>query len=419
MLRTCLSRPVATALLVAAAALFFGCESTPTSNNSQKYMFWPQVPEVPRVQYLRSFASSEDITGKNSKFDEMLYGKDAQAGLEIQRPYGVRMHDGKIYICDASGVSVTVLDLRKKEVRLLGTKGAGQLSKPIDIAVASDGTKYVADTAKNRVFVYDVNDNYVGAMGHPDLRPVSLAIRGNELLVANIKGSKIEIYDRATGKFVSTFGSKGIEKGQLGGVFGISVDKAGNVYANDLIGCRVQKFSPDGEFLMTFGAPGRRPGTFARPKHMAVDSEGIIYVVDAAFQNVQLFNDKGQLLMDFGGPGDFPGNMDMPAGIAVHEGDLDLFQPYAHPDFKLSRVILVSNGLGPQKVTVYGLGQPLPGKSFNAQRLQFTPDRIDPTKEMIPDAPTTLPSPATAPAMPHGHMGPAGTQSGPAAPDAR
>ena len=65
-------------------------------------------------------------------------------------------------------------------------------------------------------------------------RPVSLAIRGNELLVANVKGSQIEIYDRANGKFKGTFGAKGVEQGQLGGVFGISVDKAGNVAPVDV-----------------------------------------------------------------------------------------------------------------------------------------------------------------------------------------
>src|SRR6185437_11852730 len=139
---------------------------------------------------------------------------------------------------------------------------------------------------------------------------------------------------------VRTVGGPGEGNGQLGGAIGITIDPQGNLLVNDFIGCRVQKFSPDGKFLASIGSIGDRPGNFVRPKLMAVDSTGILYVVDNAFQNVQMFNDKEQFLMFFGSAGAHPGNMNSPAGICTSDSDLDLFQQYAHPAFQLQRIVL-------------------------------------------------------------------------------
>jgi hypothetical protein len=187
---------------------------------------------------------------------------------------------------------------------------------------------------------------------------------------------------------------------------GIALDSQGDLYVNDVIGCRVQKFSHDGKLLAVIGKQGDRPGNFVRPKHMAVDRSGNLYVVDNAFQNVQMFNDQAQMLMFFGGPGPHPGCMDMPAGICVSEADLDLFAQYVHPAFELQRLVIVTNNYGPWKINIYGLGQLKPGKTvadISTGRVQGlfgltndVPGTIAPDS-LSRDTPATQPAEAGAP----------------------
>jgi hypothetical protein len=62
------------------------------------------------------------------------------------------------------------------------------------------------------------------------------------------------------------------------------------------------------------------------------------------------------MLMHFGSAGDFPGAMNLPAGICVCEDSVDLFLGQIHPGFKPKRLIVVTNQFGPDKVSLYALG---------------------------------------------------------------
>jgi hypothetical protein len=201
--------------------------------------------------------------------------------------------------------------------------------------------------------VYDAEERYSRAYGHPGFKPAALAVHGDRLYVTDMAAQRVEIFDRNTGASLGTIGTVGDEDGQFRLPLGIATDKQGNVYVVDMLRCRLQKFSPDGKFIGAVGAMGKVAGTFARPKHIAVDSDGTVYVVDAAFQNVQMFDDKFELLMHFGAAGDYPGAMSLPAGICVSEDSLDLFTDRVHPGFKPKRVIAVTNQFGPDRVALY------------------------------------------------------------------
>lgn len=327
--------------------------------------FWPPFPESPHIQFLTSYALTSDIEAKKSKFDEILYGKESSGALELKKPYGVRMYDGKIYVCDTQNTALTVFDMRKREVRLIGVSGEGKLSKPVDVAIAPDGYKYVADTQRPAIYVYDPKDRFVRVMGQSDFRPVGLAIRGNELYTTDFKNHRILVFDRRSGDLLRTIGQPGQGKGELGGPLGIAIDPEGNIYVSEIVNCRIQKFSPDGKSLKTFGNRGDQPGTFTRPKHIALDGDGNLYVVDTAFQNVQMLDKNFKPLMAFGGHGNFPGYMDLPAGVAVCDVDVDLFKEFVHPAFDAKRIVLVTNQWGDNRLAVYAMGELKPGKTVN------------------------------------------------------
>jgi hypothetical protein len=325
--------------------------------------FWPPFPEAPHVQFLTSYALTSDVEAKKSKFDEILYGKESSSSLEVKKPFGVRMHDGKIYVCDTQSTSLTVFDLRKHEVRLVGVNGEGKLGKPVDVAVAPDGFKYVADTQRPAVFVYDAQDKFVRVIGQADFRPASLAVLGNALYVCDFKNHQILVFDRHSGSLLRSIGKPGSGPGELGGPLGLAVDPEGYIYVSEIVNCRLQKFSPDGKSIRTFGNRGDQPGTFTRPKHIALDSDGNLYVVDTAFQNVQVLNKDFKPLMAFGGHGNFPGYMDLPAGVTVCETGVELFKDFIHPAFEAKRLVLVTNQWGDNRVAIYAMGELKPGKT--------------------------------------------------------
>ncbi|MBZ0171107.1 MAG: hypothetical protein K8E66_01880, partial [Phycisphaerales bacterium] len=177
------------------------------------------------------------------------------------------------------------------------------------------------------------------------------------LYVCDLESQRIVILDRRSGSLLGEFGTAGSGDGEFRVPIGVDTDRDGYVYVSDMMGCRVQKFTPDGSFLAGFGELGDYAGAFARPKQLAVDDDGIIYVVDAAFQNVQMFNDEFELLMSFGAAGNFPGALNLPVGISVTDTNIELYSDLFHPGFEPHRVIAVTNQFGPQKVSVYALGR--------------------------------------------------------------
>ena len=328
------------------------------------YAFWPDAPDEPHIQFLTAINSSNDIAErKKGGFQEMLYGGEQEQVLAVEKPYGVRMWNGRIYVCEIRNQGVTVLDLVKQQTRIMGATGRGAVKKAVDIAIAPDGTKYVVDQAESAIKVFNADERFVTAYDLPKSRPAGICLFGPYLYVTDFESGHVKILDRNYGTVLKTFGEKGGLDGQFIGPLAITADKQGCIYVTDTIRARVQKFGPDGTFMMAFGTAGNRPGNFVRPKHLAVGSDGHIHVVDAAFNNVQVFDPEGKFVGYYGSAGSHPGAMDLPAGLELIEGDLKLFEKFVHPAFQAERVVIVANQFGPQKLTVYAMGGLKSGKT--------------------------------------------------------
>lgn len=339
------------------------------------FAFWPPFPADPKVQFLRTFESSNDLVPKqHSNLEQVVFGKELEKAADINKPYGVAMHDGKIYVCDMRGKSVFIFDLKKKQTRIMGTSGAHALSHPVGVAVGDDGTVFVADNTVGAIFVFDANERYSRAIGFPKFKPSALAVHGDRLYACDLTSQLVHVFETSTGKHVGEIGSVGDEDGQFRLPVGVAVDPAGNVIAIDMMRCRLQRFSPDGKFISATGSMGDQAGMFARPKYLAADKDGIVYAVDAAFQNVQMFDDQNRMLMNFGAAGDHPGAMNQPVGICVSEEGLEYFKDFIHPGFQPKRLVLVTNQFGDAKVSVYAMGEIK--KGYTAQDLAAASAKI-------------------------------------------
>lgn len=337
------------------AALLSGC-ATQRQAQPVKPTFFPPPPDEPRIQFLTAFSSEAEL-GRKSTFADYVTGENTSAN-PLVKPYGVALHAGRIYVCDTVGATLQVFDMAKKRARYFMPVGEGKLRMPININIDADGTRYIADTGRNQVVIFDKNDGYLGAIGLQDeMRPCDVAIIGDRLYVADLKGHAVRVYGKADRKLLFVIPSDPkAEQGRLFSPTNLAVDREQKrLLVSDTGGFSVQVYDLDGKYLQTIGRQGVAPGLFARPKGVAVDRAGLTYVVDAATQVVQIFDVEGKLLLFFGQPGaSTHGELVLPAGITIDYDNVGLFKHLVAPGYQCEYVILVTSQFGSRKVNVYG-----------------------------------------------------------------
>ncbi len=168
---------------------------------------------------------------------------------------------------------------------VIGAEGLspGEFFRPRDLAVASDGSIYVADTANHRIQHISADGDVLGVWGS----------------FADVRSG-----DAPGGTFNEPWG--------------LAVGPDGNIFVADTWNHRVQWFTAEGDFLGMFGFEGlgEEPEAFWGPRDVAVDSQGRIFVSDTGNKRVKVFNSDGGFLQQFGGAGFLPGFMDEPVGLA-------------------------------------------------------------------------------------------------------
>jgi len=194
-------------------------------------------------------------------------------------PYGVAFNpkDKLIYVVEKNNNRLRVYSLDGTHVADVcaiasgwtcasGTD-AGQFNHPLDVAIDSNGSVYVADTDNNRIqkgqgdileqsFVWKTFTQ--GSPDSPDSKgtfksPGAVAVdsQGN-IYVADSGNNQIQKFDK-DGVFLTKWGKTGDGQGQFSSPGGIAVDNAGNVYVSDSGNHRIQKFNPDGQYVGKMG----------------------------------------------------------------------------------------------------------------------------------------------------------------------
>ena len=307
-------------------------------------VFWPDPPDTPRIKYVGSLQSRNDIGSPS--FREVMLGNDKVQAL--YQPMGLALSDDqqRLYVVDRAWNMVFVFDFAKGEVRSIGDQERFPLAWPVGVALDGQENVYDSDTGTRTVRVYDRNGEFVRGIGKGVLdRPTGVAVdpARQRLYVVDtgakesVEAHRVEVFD-LEGHPLQQIGRRGVADGQFNFPTFVSLDPQGHLYVVDSVNNHIQVFDPDGKFLWKFGQSGDRLGDFARPKGVAVDTFGNIYVVDSRWSNIQIFNQQGQLLMIFGGVGTYPGLLMNPTAIAIDHDN----------------TIYVSDTLG-KRVSVYRL----------------------------------------------------------------
>jgi len=218
--------------------------------------------------------------------------------------------------------------------RKWGTYGSddGQFNVPVSVAVASDGSVYVADGGNYRRRIQKFTSEGVfvsqwgkgrGEMAFSQLAnaqyrefngPSSLAVAfDGSVYVADTNRHRIEKFT-SEGVFVSKWGTRGRGDGQLQLPVGVAVAFDGSVYVADTTNHRIQKFTSEGVFVSKWGTGGSGDGEFNHPHGVAVAFDGSVYVSDRNNSRIQQFTSEGVFVSKWGtGDGEFLG----PEGVAV------------------------------------------------------------------------------------------------------
>ncbi len=343
---------------VVTAALMTGCATTPTPEpQAQGTAFYPPLPNPPRIQHLKTITGERDLGAPVSGIAKFVLGDEAKT-QQLQQPYGVGVYAGKLYVVDSRAGGLAVFDLVQQRFELLNGAPNGRMKRPINITIDSDGTKYVTDTGRDQILVFDRGDRYVDAYGEPNqFKPVATAISGDRLYVTDIQHHEVHVLEKHTGKLLFKFGSAGSKLGELFHPTNIAIGADGDVYVVETSNFRVQRFTADGKPIRIYGDFGNERGNFTRPKGIALDRNGRMYVGDSAFENVQISDGEGRLLLFFGQPGGNVEGLNLPVGISIDYENVRYFQADADPHFNIEYLIFVVSQFGLNKVDVFGYGK--------------------------------------------------------------
>jgi sugar lactone lactonase YvrE len=344
-----------TICLAIATMLTVGC-ATQRARQQKVHYFFPPPPDEPRIQYLTGFGTESELGG-HGRLADFILGGGGSFNRPILKPYGIAATKGMLYVCDTQLSSVALVDLARRRIRYLRPGGEAAMVLPANIAVDADGTRYVTDTKRDQVLMYDPADAYLGAIGsRGEMGPAGIAVSGDRLLVTDMTNHCVRVYSRATRELLFTVPRDPKDKrAKLYTPTNVAADPQGRIYVSDTGGCVAQIFDAEGNHVRTIGEQGAEPGRFVRPKGIGVDHEGRVYVVDAATAVVQVFDNEGRLLMFFGTSNTSgPAGLYLPAGLAIDYDNTDRFQRYVAPGYRIEYLILVINQFGPQKVSVFG-----------------------------------------------------------------
>jgi DNA-binding beta-propeller fold protein YncE len=177
--------------------------------------------------------------------------------------------------CAGASASINPIFQLAPSGELLKTFGAGMFVSPHKLTVDDAGNLWVADNGSHQVFKLDQNGRVVMTLGKK-----------------GVAGAGLDEFDAPTEVAVAPNGDIFVADGHSGG--GMATGNA-----------RIVKFDKNGKFIKTWGKKGMGPGEFDVPHTLAFDSRGRLFVGDRQNNRIQIFDQDGKFIaqwFQFGRP---------------------------------------------------------------------------------------------------------------------
>lgn len=219
---------------------------------------------------------------------------------------------------------------------------AARLASPHGMAVAADGTVYLADAdnyrvrriatsgiittvAGNGVFGDDGDGGPATSASLSALLSIALSPAGDVLYLADLDNNRVRQVDLASG-VITNFAGQGLAGFGFGGdggpatgamlavPEGVAVDASGNVYIGDLFNCIVRRVDAGTGIISTVAGtpvsctPGGDGGDalaahFSIPRRIALDAAGNLFVLDSGSRTVRRVDAVTNIITTIAGGG--------------------------------------------------------------------------------------------------------------------
>jgi predicted membrane-bound mannosyltransferase/DNA-binding beta-propeller fold protein YncE len=244
--------------------------------------------------------------------------------------------DGSLYVADTDNSRIQHLAPDGSLLQTWGTFAdvtvgdapGGTFNQPWGIAVGPDGSVYIADTWNHRIQKYSPDGQFVSMWGYfgqaetPDAfwgpRDVAVDAQGR-VFVTDTGNKRVVVFD-ADGNYLTQFGEFGLEIGQFDEPVGISIDPAGLVYVADTWNQRIQVFREEnGEFIPdhSWEMAAWYGQSLDNKPYITIDEQGRVFVTDPEYPRVIQFDEQGQFVRYWGNQGTGLDGFGLVNGIAV------------------------------------------------------------------------------------------------------
>lgn len=206
----------------------------------------------------------------------------------------------RVYISDIDADKVKVFDASGNHIRSIGGSGIGdgQFNGPTGIWIDNAaGRLYVCDSGNLRVQVFDLDGNFVRKYTNSSIEtPWDIVVNSAGVMyIVPDEKANVNLFDAATGDYITSIGSALGRSGALDGLFQISslaLDANDNVYVYDWYAAGdsyVKVYDPNGMMITMFGGRGTEPGQFTGSGFLHVAQNGDVIVSDTRNTRVQIF----------------------------------------------------------------------------------------------------------------------------------
>ncbi len=224
--------------------------------------------------------------------------------------------DGSVYVADTYNNRIQKFDSNGNPLLKWG-----QFSSPYGVAVSADGYVYVADTGNYRIQKFNSNGQYITNFGTAG-RPHAVATDTDGFVyVADMDNYVVKKYD-SNGTFIIQWGGPGTGDGQFSTPYSISIGPDGYVYVADVYNNRVQKFTKAGEYVTKWPV-------YANAYSVAAGPDGYIYV-GTSLNSVYKYTTSGTIIQSLG-------YIQYPYGIAVGRDAVYVASSWHHRILKLDK----------------------------------------------------------------------------------
>ena len=172
--------------------------------------------------------------------------------------------------CDGPGKGVAPIFQFDTSGKLLKNIGADIFTGPHKMSIDDEGNLWVSDNAGAQVFKLNQDGKVLLTLGKK-----------------NQKGTTEGLFDTPTDVAVSTNGDIFVADGHDGGGTAAGV-------------ARIVKFDKTGKWLKSWGKKGMGPGEFDVVHSIAIDSRGRLFVADRQNNRIQIFDQEGTFIAQWG-----------------------------------------------------------------------------------------------------------------------